>query len=141
MIFKLCNNGKSVVGTREDGATISYSIEAEEYKQWLAEGNIPEPEFTQEETIANIVTHFTSLTAEYIEARVQAYNQANGLAFTNIDAFPKYAINPASVHYIIANQFIIWAEKVWAAVRTWQGTLTDIPTEAEWKVVVDGVPF
>jgi hypothetical protein len=47
--FKLCNNGKSVIGTREDGATISYSIEAEEYKQWLLDGGVPEPEFTEEE--------------------------------------------------------------------------------------------
>lgn len=46
MILKLCNNGQSVVGIREDGAIVSHSIEAEEYKQWLSEGNIPEPEFT-----------------------------------------------------------------------------------------------
>jgi len=49
MTLKLCNNGLCVYGTREDGATISYSIEAEEYKQWLSEGNTPEPEFTQAE--------------------------------------------------------------------------------------------
>ena len=49
MIFKLCNDGKSVVGIKEDGVCVSYLIEAEEYKQWLAEGNTPEPEFTEEE--------------------------------------------------------------------------------------------
>lgn len=49
MTLKLCNNGLSVIGTREDGATVSYSIEAEEYKQWLSEGNTPEPEFTKAE--------------------------------------------------------------------------------------------
>jgi len=49
MKLKLCNNGLCVYGTREDGATVSYSIEAEEYKQWLSEGNTPEPEFTQAE--------------------------------------------------------------------------------------------
>ena len=49
MILKLTNNGKSVYGTREDGAMVSYSIEAEEYKQWLSEGNTPEPEFTEAE--------------------------------------------------------------------------------------------
>lgn len=53
MILKLCNNGKSVIGTREDGATVSYSIEAEEYKQWLLDGGIPEPEFTDIELLAN----------------------------------------------------------------------------------------
>lgn len=44
MIFKLCNNGKSVVGTREDGVMVSYSIEAEEYKKWVLDGGIPLPE-------------------------------------------------------------------------------------------------
>ena len=47
--FKLCNNGLSVVGRIEDGVTVSCLIEAEEYKQWLSEGNTPEPEFTEEE--------------------------------------------------------------------------------------------
>jgi len=54
MTLKVCNNGLCVYGTREDGATISYSIEAEEYKQWLSEGNIPEPEFTQAELEAKV---------------------------------------------------------------------------------------
>ena len=49
MKLKLCNNGLSVVGTNEHGMNISYSIEAEEYKQWLSDGNTPEPEFTDEE--------------------------------------------------------------------------------------------
>ena len=52
MKLKLCNNGLSVVGVNEKGMFISYSIEAEEYKQWLSEGNIPEPEFTAEELVA-----------------------------------------------------------------------------------------
>jgi hypothetical protein len=51
--FKLCGDGKFVFGFREDGAMVSYSIEAEEYKQWLSEGNTPEPQFTDEELAAN----------------------------------------------------------------------------------------
>lgn len=75
MIFKLCNNGKSVVGTREDGATVSYSIEAKEYKAWLEEGNIPEPEFTAVELLANAkakktqeieTAYHTALTADVV---------------------------------------------------------------------------
>ena len=49
MKLKLCCKGLSVVGINEQGILVSYSIEAEEYKQWLSEGNIPEPEFTDEE--------------------------------------------------------------------------------------------
>lgn len=51
MTLKLTNNGLSVYGIREDGANVSYSVEAEEYKQWLAEGNTPEPEFTEAELL------------------------------------------------------------------------------------------
>ena len=64
MTFKLCNNGNSVVGVREDGAIISYSINAEEYKQWLAEGNTPEPEFTDEEL------QITSINKQIQEAKI-----------------------------------------------------------------------
>ena len=49
MKLKLCNNGLSVAGTNEHGMHISYSIEADEYKQWLTEGNEPEAEFSAED--------------------------------------------------------------------------------------------
>lgn len=88
-----------------------------------------------------VIQHFTDMTTEYIESKVQAYNQSNGLAFVNIDAFPKYAINAASQHHAIANQFIIYADKVWGAVRAYQATLTAIPTDAEFKAILDGVVF
>lgn len=52
MIFKLCNNGLSVLGTSENGTTVSYSIEAEEYKQWVLDGGVPLAEFTDAEIIA-----------------------------------------------------------------------------------------
>jgi len=66
MILKLCNNGKSVIGTREDGAMVSYSIEAEEYKQWLSEGNIPEPEFSEEELLVQAkASKLAEVTATY----------------------------------------------------------------------------
>lgn len=64
MIFKLCNDGKSVVGIREDGVSVSYLIEAEEYQQWLAQGNVPEPEFTEAE-----------LAQQEINAKVQEAKQ------------------------------------------------------------------
>ena len=66
MILKLCNNGKSVTGTREDGAIVSYSIEAEEYKQWLSEGNTPEPEFAEEELLVKAkASKLAEATAAY----------------------------------------------------------------------------
>jgi hypothetical protein len=49
MKLRLCNNGKAVYGIINDSTMVSYSIEAEEYKQWLADGGMPEPEFSAEE--------------------------------------------------------------------------------------------
>jgi len=65
MIFKLCNNGKSVVGTRADGAMVSYSIEAPEYKQWILEGGVPEPEFTALEIAQNALNDKWNLVANF----------------------------------------------------------------------------
>jgi len=93
------------------------------------------------EYMKSIVDHFTNVATVYIEGKVTAYNQANGLAFANIDAFTKYAINPLSQHYTIANQFILYADNVWKAVRLYQSTAITIPTETEFKVVLDSVVF
>jgi len=93
------------------------------------------------ENTINAILHFESVTTQFIESKVAAYNQANGLAFANIDAFSKYAINPDSQHYAIANQFIRYADAVWAAVRAYQATLTDTPTDAEFQSVLDSIVF
>ena len=113
--------------------------------KWVSDGKEVMPLVTnaelQAEYIARLVQHFTDVTTKYIEDKVQAYNTANGLAFTDIDAFTKYAINPQSVHNTIANQFIVYADKVWKAARTYQSTATTIPTDAEFKAILDGVVF
>ena len=88
-----------------------------------------------------LVQHFTDVTTAYIEGKVAAYNQANSLAFANIDAFTKYAINPLSQHHTIANQFINYADTVWKAVRDYQVTTTTVPTDIEFKDILDSVVF
>lgn len=47
--------GQNLVKRLADGACIPFADgnkDYEEYKQWLSDGNIPEPEFTDEELIA-----------------------------------------------------------------------------------------
>jgi hypothetical protein len=99
-----------------------------------AEAHINPPKTMQE-----VIDNFTSVTTQYIEGKVTAYNQTNGLAFANIDAFTKYAINPLSQHYAIANQFITYADAIWKAVRDYQATATTIPTDVEFNAVLDAV--
>jgi hypothetical protein len=95
----------------------------------------------QLQAMQSLVQHFTNVTTAYIEGKVTAYNQANGLAFANIDAFTKYAINPLSQHYAIANQFINYADAVWKAVRDYQATATTVPTDVEFQAILDAVVF
>ena len=88
-----------------------------------------------------IVKHFTDVTTAYIEGKIAEYNAANGVAFANIDAFTKYAVIASSPHNAIAIRFITYADNIWKAVRTYQGISTIIPTDAEFKVVLDSVVF
>lgn len=97
--------------------------------------------YTQEEQFAQVNQYFTDMTTDYIESKVKAYNAANGLAFKDIDAFTKYAVTPTSIHNAIAIQFIAYADKIWSAARTYQATATTVPTEVEFKAVLDGVVF
>lgn len=94
-----------------------------------------------DEKLIEAITHFEVMTTSFIESKVQAYNSANGLAFANIDAFPKYALNTSSQHNAIANRFIVYADNVWGAVRAYQSSLTAIPTDEEFTAVLDGVIF
>lgn len=116
---------------------------------YIKEWNLAEPQPSQVDIdgatstvlLQDAIKHFESVTTQFIEGKVQAYNLSNGLAFNNIDAFSKYAINVSSPHYAIANRFIVYADNVWEAVRAYQSTLTAIPTDAELKAVLDGVTF
>ena len=75
MKLKLCNNGLSVFGINEQGQNVSYSIEAEEYKQWLAEGNTPEPEFTEEELKADFENKFRQTRDSLLSTVVDHYQK------------------------------------------------------------------
>ena len=77
MKLKLCNNGLSVCGTNKQGLFVSYSIEAEEFKQWLEEGNTPEPEFTEDELEVQRVQASKSKASELITSKYPDYKQLN----------------------------------------------------------------
>jgi hypothetical protein len=48
-MYKLTSNKDYVQDLSFTDGNRTISIELEEYKQWLSEGNTPEPEFTEEE--------------------------------------------------------------------------------------------
>jgi hypothetical protein len=92
-------------------------------------------------TPAQTITRFENMTDAYIQSKIDAYNQENGVKFKDIDAFTKYAVNTSSKHYAIANKFIAYADNIWKAVRAYQSTVTTIQTDDEFKAVLDWVTF
>jgi len=123
----------------EGGVELVGSVPTKQYT--VVDKTVEQIQAEQLQAMRSLVQHFTDVTTAYIESKVTAYNQAHGLAFANIDAFTKYAINPLSQHHAIANQFINYADKVWKAVRDYQATATTVPTEAEFKAILDSVVF
>lgn len=89
------------------------------------------------DAVAKVFSYFTSATNDYIQETIIAYNKANGVDFSDINTFPKYAINTASEHYVIANKFIVWVDLIWVAVRA----IEVQPTDAEFKAILDAVVF
>ena len=81
--------------------------------------------------------HFTDVTDKYIQDKIDEYNKSNEVIFSDINTFPKYALNINSIHYDISNRFIVWADKIWLTVRT----ITDEPTEEEFIALLDTVVF
>jgi hypothetical protein len=92
-------------------------------------------------TLAQSIVHLENIVYTYIQNKIDVYNLVNGVKFKDIDAFTKYAINPSSQHNVIANQFLVYADNVWKSFREYQKTLTTVPTDAEVKAILDGVPF
>jgi hypothetical protein len=95
----------------------------------------------KDKALSQAIAHLEGITDAYIQSKIDAYNLANGVKFKDIDAFTKYAVNTASQHNAIANKFIVYADNIWKAVRAYQATATTIPTDEEFKAVLDGVAF
>ena len=63
-----------------DGACIPFAdgnIDYEEYKQWLSEGNTPEPLFTEDELEAQRIQAIKSKASELITSKYPDYKQLN----------------------------------------------------------------
>lgn len=66
-MYKL--NGTNSVKRLVDGAiipSVNGNIDYEEYKQWISEGNIPEPEFTQEELAQQELNKQLAVAKDYL---------------------------------------------------------------------------
>ena len=130
--YKLTPEGYSVANTNVDGTFIEYTVgqEPAELKALM-----------DADAQKQLFNHFTSMVDKTINAKITAYNEANGVAFAGADAFTKYAINVGSQHNAIANKFITWIDTLWATARAYQLSATEVPTDEEFQAVLDAVVF
>ena len=71
---------KNSVTRLADGAFVPFAnvnTDYEEYKQWLEEGNTPEPEFTEKEIEAQRIQSIKSKASELITSKYPDYKQLN----------------------------------------------------------------
>jgi len=92
-------------------------------------------------TLEDMIQHFESITTQYIQSKVDEYNVANGLAFTNVHSCANYKDSLTYSHAPFCKRVWDWNERVWDTVRDYQATATAFPTDEEFKAVLDGVVF
>lgn len=89
-----------------DGKSRFVPIEAEEYKQWLSEGNTPLPEFTDAELLEQAKASMESAIQSHIDS------QAQSLGYDGIVSACSYAgyINEFQTEAVALG---IWRSAVW----------------------------
>lgn len=85
--------------------------------------------------------YFTLKANDFIQSKIDEYNEANGTAFTNVHNCESYSRVTSYIHQSWCLQVWTWSVNVWEAVRAYQDTASTIPTDAEFQVVLDGVAF
>ena len=97
----------------------------------------PDTVKNEAETLELAVQGFTKKTTEFIQARVDEYNLANGTKFDNVHNCESYSRTVGYTHQIFCAQVWTWNVAVWEAVRA----ITTIPTDIEFQDTLDGVIF
>ena len=105
-MYKLQNQS---IQRLSDGASIPLAdgnMDYEEYKQWLSEGNTPEPEFTAEELQTKVKAEITSAIQAMLDT------QAQSLRYDNMMSARSYAgfVNPFQVE---AQELSVWCANCW----------------------------
>ena len=90
-------------------------------------------------TTEQLVLYFTKMTDNHIQSKIDAYNKANGTAFASVHNCESYSRMSAYTHQPFCAAVWTWSVDVWEAVRSYQSTLTTIPTDAEFQAVLDSV--
>ena len=142
-MYKLQQNS---IKRLSDGASIPFAdgnIDYEEYKQWLLEGNTPEPEFTAEELAVNtqneLIAHFKSLYLGVIYTKLKELDYdslATVKLWTDDATFGTEAMR-------IINWYKAIIAKNYQLMTDVQRTTNPlpIPTDAEYLAMIEAIVF
>ena len=110
-MYKLTSGNTVIDTTYRDGKSRFVPVDSEEYVQWLADGNIPEPEFTQAELDAVALQSFIQSVQSAIDdtdrtmIRISQGVALGTCAFNNTDVV-------SFVEYIHALRALLSSTKV-----------------------------
>jgi hypothetical protein len=95
----------------EDGVTVLKTI-AEQEAEYLAK--------LQTQEIEQKINTFTTTIDNYIQSKIDDYNNANGLKLADVNSLMKYTIDNTYTHYPFCMGMIQWNIQVWETARAIQ---------------------
>ncbi len=106
---------------------------------------MPEPAFTEQEIAdynqLKAFTDGTKAISATIQNEIIQYNLANGIALASVHNAESYSRVDEYTHKAFCEQVWLWSVELWEFMRTWQSTLTALPTEAELMTKIAEKPF
>ena len=74
-------------------------------------------ERVQKKMLSDAKVSLENAITNHIQSKIEAYNEANGLAFANIDSLQKYTVSEDYPHLPFINAVLLWNIAVWEHAR------------------------
>lgn len=108
------------------------------FNLFISDGGAVDPQFTDEEVATNnmieAMGYFTGEIQKHIDDAMKVFNTANGVAFESLANVDSASNRVGYSKQAQCEVFVNWAYvTIWDTMRTWQSTLTTLPTEAEFR--------
>ena len=98
-------------------------------------------EIQAKEMLDNAITHFTETTSQFIHKKISDYNTDNKIALSSIHSCESYSRVEDYPHKDFCLKVWLWSVKIWVAVRDYQNSMSEIPSDEEFQKVLDSVIF
>lgn len=129
----------------EEYKTILTEVEPSKYQDFIDAWELvvnPIPKVkTQEELVTEIKVFATNSISKAIQLEIVKYNIANNVSFDSVHNAESYSRVDGYAHQAFCGAVWLWSVELWEFMRTWQGTLTDLPTEEDIINKIAEKPF